>query len=314
MYRVCALLLLALGAAAPSAPAQTVAVSRLRDTPASVTAHNVRVTDKSGVATDLVAFYRLSGEAFFRGSLGAADIEVPYARLKQIVISPAVRPGLDMRAMLHLRSGRKVSAMFGSREGRVMFTGLASFGRLQIFFQDVRRLEFMGPTKKTDLPDFGEADSGLNVRLVDREQIESELIFFRRAVGRNQLPGVLGSATIDIPFRIVRRLRVWPREAGEMHRAEAVLRSGATLSFYVPVAEESLILRGDAEFGLLRIRLGDVRRVDVRGVTRLPRFADACGCAEPEGCGCGCGAGCGCGCSAAAGCGCGGARGAPGSR
>ena len=129
MYRVSALILLALGAAAPSAPAQTAAAARVRQTSDSVAAHNVRLTDSSGVTTGLVAFYRLSGEAFFRGSLGAADIEVPYARLKEIVVSPAPRPGLDMRAMLHLKSGRKFGATFGTREGRVLFTGMASFPR-----------------------------------------------------------------------------------------------------------------------------------------------------------------------------------------
>ena len=54
---------------------------------------NVDVVDSRGAKTSLVAFHRISGENVFRGFLGAADIEVPYARVSELRIKTPAVPG-----------------------------------------------------------------------------------------------------------------------------------------------------------------------------------------------------------------------------
>ena len=121
---------------------------------------NVDIVDKYGVKTKLVAFHRVSGENRFVGYLGAADIEVPYEKVKRVRIASAEDPGGRMRADFELHSGKEVAAGFDEREGEQLFAGYAEFGRVTIYWRDIRELDYTGRTKTTDLPKYGKATGG----------------------------------------------------------------------------------------------------------------------------------------------------------
>jgi len=232
---------------------------------------NVELVDRDGVTTRLAGFYRLSGEDIFRGFLGEGEIEVPYERVVDVRVSAPAHPAGRMRARFTLRSGNTVEATFDEREGEQLFSGYASFGRLTIFFRDIRRLRFLGHTNREDLPDYGPPTRGLDVRLTDREGVTTELIGFRRAVGENMVPGQLGAGSIAIPLRIVQRLAIAAAEDGANLRATATLRDGATLEFELPGHVEETAYRGEAEFGTYRIHLGKTRELVVHRETPVLR-------------------------------------------
>jgi len=229
---------------------------------------NVELVDREGVSTHLAGFYRLSGEDFFRGFLGSGDIQVPYERVAELRVSAPARPGGRMRAVLTLRSGNNVDATFDEREGEQLLAGFAACGRVTIFFRDIRELRFLGHTQRDDLPDYGAAVEGLDVRVTDREGQATELIGFRRAVGENMIPGARGAAAIAIPLRIVRRLEVSEdKESLPLLRAAATLKDGTTIDFRLPTYVEETAYRGEAEFGTYRIRLGKIRDLVVHRET-----------------------------------------------
>lgn len=232
---------------------------------------NVEMVDREGVATRLVGFYRLSGEDYFRGFLGSGDIQVPYARVVEIRVLAAARPGGRMRAQITLRSGHVVDATFDEREGEQLLAGYAPFGRVMIFFRDIRELRLLGHTARDDLPDYGAPAEGLDVRITDREGQASELIGFRRAVGENMIPGARGAAAIAIPLRIVKRLEISEDKGTRLLRGAATLRDGSTLEFHLPTYVEETTYRGEAEFGTYRIRLGKVRDLVVHRETPVLR-------------------------------------------
>jgi len=232
---------------------------------------NVEVVDRDGVKTRLAGFYRLSGEDLFRGFLGEGEIEVPYERISEVRVLAPAHPAGRMRARITLRSGNEVDATFDEREGEQLFSGYASFGRLTIFFRDIRQMRLLGRTNREDLPDYGAPAQGLDVRVTDREGVVTELIGFRRAVGENAIPGTLGSASIAVPLRIVKRLQVDATEDGTDLRATAALRDGTTLDFLLPSYVEETAYRGEAEFGTFRIHLGKTREIVVHRETPVLR-------------------------------------------
>jgi hypothetical protein len=229
---------------------------------------NVEVVDREGVSTRLVGFYRVSGEDVFRGFLGAGEIQVPYERIVEVRVRPA-EPGARMRAQITLRSGNAVEATFDEREGEQLLSGYAPFGRMTVFFRDIRHLKILGRTAREDLPDYGPPVEGLDVRLTDSDGLETELIGFRRAVGENVIPGTRGAASIAIPLRIVKHVEITGDAAGL--RAAATLKGGVSLDFRLPTYVEETAYRGEAEFGTYRIRLGKVRTMVVHRETPLLR-------------------------------------------
>ncbi len=242
------------------------------DSPVATPLRNVELVDREGVATRLAGFYRLSGEDLFRGFLGAGEVEIPYDRVAEIRVVAAVRPGGRMGAQVVLRSGNVVDATFDEREGEQLLSGYAPFGRVTIFFRDIRELRLVGHTMRDDLPDYGAPAEGLDVRITDREGRANELVGFRRAVGENMIPGVRGAAAIAIPLRIVRRLEVTEdKETQPLLRATATLKDGSTLDFRLPTYVEETAYRGDAEFGIYRIRLGKIRDLVVHRETPVLR-------------------------------------------
>ncbi len=229
---------------------------------------NVELVDREGVVTRLAGFYRLSGEDFFQGFLGSGDIEIPYGRMVEIRVLAAARPGGRMRAQITLRSGSVVDATFDEREGEQLLSGYAPFGRVTIFFRDIRELRLLGQTARDDLPDYGPPSSeGLDARLTDRQGQATELIGFRRAVGEDVIPGARGAAAIAIPLRIVRRLEISEDKGSPLLRGAATLKDGSILEFRLPTYVEETSYRGEAEFGTYRIRLGKMRELVVHRET-----------------------------------------------
>lgn len=232
---------------------------------------NVEVVDREGVTTSLSGFYRASGEDFFQGFLGDGEIHVPYERVVEIRVLPPARAGGRMRAQLTLRSGNVVDATFDEREGDQLLSGYAPFGRVTIFFRDIRQLRLLGHTAREDLPDYGAPVEGLDVSITDRKGLASELIGFRRAVGENMIPGTRGAAMIAIPLRIVKRLDITEDKATRMLRGTAALKDGSALDFHLPTYVEETAYRGEAEFGTYRIQLGKVREIVVHRETPVLR-------------------------------------------
>jgi hypothetical protein len=240
---------------------------------------NVEVVDREGVSTRLVGFYRMSGEDVFRGFLGAGEIQVPYERIVEVRVRPA-EPGGRMRAQITLRSGNAVEATFDEREGEQLLSGYAPFGRMTVFFRDIRHLKILGQTAREDLPDYGAPVEGLDVRLTDTDGLATELIGFRRAVGENVIPGTRGAASIAIPLRIIKRLEITGDPVGPGLRAAATLKDGISLDFRLPTYVEETAYRGEAEFGTYRIRLGKVRAMVVHRETPVLREVEPLGAAE----------------------------------
>jgi len=235
---------------------------------------NVEIVDAYGVQTALVGFHRISGEDRFQGYLGSGEIEVPYARVSEIKILGPAHPGDRMGAQFTLRSGKEVLAQFDEREGEQLFGGFAKFGRVRIFFRDIRHLKILGKTARKDLPAFGPPAAGVDVRLRDRQGVWTELLHFRRASAvENTIPGLRGASSVSVPLRIISRFELKPTPQSPLG-TEILLRDGTTVSMKLPIYEEESLYTGEAEFGVYRIRLGRVRVLEIHRVTPQLRDLD----------------------------------------
>lgn len=234
---------------------------------------NVELVDVKGVRTVLAGFYRLSGEFHFEGYLGASEIRVPYDRIREIALSEPAEPGGRPLSRLVLHTGEEVAATYDQREGEILFSGFADFGRVTVCFRDIRHLRILGRTRRSDLPDYGRATPGVDVRLEDSRGMATELFGFRRATGPNVVPGVRGATLIGIPLRIVREIVLAPRQ-GRLLDGTATLRDGREVAFRVPSHEEQGVYVGEAPFGRLGIQLYQVRRLVVHRPTPALRDLD----------------------------------------
>lgn len=242
--------------------------------PKEVPLLNVEIVDRHGVETSLVGFHRISGDDRFQGYLGSGEIEVPYARVSEIRVLGPSNPGARMQARFTLRSGKEVAAEFDEREGEQLFSGFAVFGRVRIFFRDIRHLKILGKTTREDLPVYGPPAAGVDVRLRDRQGVWTELLHFRRAGStENTLPGLRGAASVSVPLRIVQRYEYKPTSKSPMEIVLS-LRDGTSVTMRLPIYEEESLYTGEAEFGVYRIRLGLVRVLEVHRVTPQLRELD----------------------------------------
>ena len=276
----CFLMLTAAGVrAAPSEP---------EEGPRTVPLRNVTVVDRTGAQFELTGFYHVSGEDRFVGFLGASEIEVPYARVRELRVQAPLHPGGRPRAALTLRSGEVVKATFDQREAEQLFTGYAAYGRVSIFFRDIRRLVLRGNTSRDDLPRYGKPAEGVDVKVTDREGVATEIVRFRRVSVENVIPGVRGAASIAMPLRILERVVfTLPTKPTDPHLVgTAHVRSGGKVTFRLPTYEEQSLYRGDATFGILRIRLGKIRELVIHRVSpplrRLDPVEAARGRPKPE--------------------------------
>lgn len=235
---------------------------------------NVVVVDRKGVETKLAGFYRISGEDYFQGYLGAAEVRIPYARIRACKVSAPEQPGERMRAEFTLRSGKTVDATFDEREGEQIFAGFAAFGKVTLYFRDIRTLTILGRTKRSDLPVFGPPARGADVKVTDRQGVATELLNFHRAAGQNAIPALRGSAAVTIPLRIIKSLTITPAEAAPTAALAVVLHDGAKVNGRLPVTEETTSFTGEAEFGAYFIQLGNIRVLEVHRVTPELRDLD----------------------------------------
>ncbi|MHC4940975.1 MAG: hypothetical protein ACYTHK_18725 [Planctomycetota bacterium] len=241
---------------------------------------NANLTDKYGVTTKLVAFHRVSGENRFVGYLGAADIEVPYEKIKALKIGASDEPGGRMRADITLHSDKVVEATFDEREGEQLFAGWTRFGRITIYWRDIRRLDYTGRTQTTDLPKYGKPTGGVDVRLKDRDGVETELVDFRRGTGENYIAGLRGSMRVEVPLRIVKRAVMSRPARTPLLECEVELRGQRPIKLKVKRYEEVAVYAGRAEFGDLRIQLAEIRELVVHRPTPKLRDLDPVAAAE----------------------------------
>jgi len=269
----------------PVTPARSLPTTRIPDLVSNAATRvyplmNVDVIDARGARTRLVAFHRISGENVFRGFLGAANIDVPYAGVSELKIATPSVPGGRMRALFTLNSGKRVNATFDEREGEQLFAGYANFGRVTIYWRDLRHLKFTARTKTTDLPNYGKATLGVDVRMTDRDGVATELIAFRRATGDNFIQGLRGSSRVEVPLRIVRSVKLRRSAGSPLLLADLELRDRKPLVLRFPRYAEDPIYKGRAEFGDLRIRLGEIRELIVHRSTPKLRDLDPVAAAE----------------------------------
>ena len=269
-----------LGAKRVRVGSTNVEASESNDGPRIYPLVNVELTDRRGVTSQLVGFHRVSGENKFVGFLGQAEIEVPYSKIKEVRIALPDEPGSRMTATLRLHSGKVVGGSFDAREGEQLFTGYAAFGRMTIYWRDIRTLTVKGRTKTTDLPKYGPATSGVDVKLKDRGGVETELIAFRRATGDNFISGVLGSARVEVPLRILRRVEFQRPDDSPLVHAQLQLRKQDPIRIKLKSYELERVYRGRAEFGDLRIRLSQVRELTIHRSTPKLRDLDPVAAAE----------------------------------
>ena len=241
---------------------------------------NAEIVDSRGIRTSVVAFHRISGENRFRGYLGAAEVDIPYERVSELRIATANVPGGRMRARFEFDSGKVINAVFDEREGEQLFAAWAPFGRLTIFWRDLRHVKFTGRTKTTDLPRFGKPTDGVDVRLTDREGVSTELVRFRRATGDNFVEGVRGASRVSVPLRIVKKVTLRRSDRSPLLLCELELRELDPVRVRLPRYAEDVIYRGHAEFGDLRIRLGEIRELVVHRSSPQLRDLDPVAAAE----------------------------------
>jgi len=224
---------------------------------------NVDVIDARGLRTSMVAFHRISGENKFVGFLGAADIEVPYSRVREIKIAPPSVPGGRMSAHFTLRSGKLIKATFEEREGEQLFAGYSTFGRVTLYWREIRHLRFIARTTTSDLPKYGKATGGVDLRLVDHQKVRIELVGFHRITGDNYIEGLRGSSRVEVPLRIVKRAVFSRTNRSGLLIGQLELRGLKPVTLRFPRYAEDRIYRGRAEFGEYRIRLGEIRELTV---------------------------------------------------
>ena len=241
---------------------------------------NVEIVDKHGSKARLVAFHRVSGENRFVGYLGAAEIEVPYGKMKEVRVAASEEPGGRMQALIELHSGKPVEATFDEREGEQLFAGYATFGRVTLYWRDIRTLKFVARTKTTDLPKYGKPTGGVDVRLKDRDGVETELVAFRRATGENFIAGLRGAMRVEVPLRIVESAELSRGGRSPLLQCALQLKDRKPIELRVKRYDEVVLYRGRAEFGDLRIRLSEIRELTVHRPTPELRDLDPVAAAE----------------------------------
>ena len=245
---------------------------------------NVELLDKSGKKTTIVAFHRVSGENRFVGYLGASEIELPYENAKEVRIMSPEEPGGRMRARFQLRSGKEVKATFDEREGEQLFAGYSEFGRVTVFWRDIRHLVYTARTKTTDLPKYGKATGAVDVRLRDRDGVETELVGFKRAGTDNMISGLRGATRVEVPLRIVSRLTSQRAERSVLQECVIEFRGDRMgkrpIKLRLKRYDEQRVYRGRAEFGDLRIHLSEIRELIVHRSTPVLRDLDPVAAAE----------------------------------
>lgn len=110
-----------------------------------------------------------------------------------------------------------------------------------------------------------------DARVTDTQGITTDLRDFGYATGVNVLMAYRGDADVEIPYRLIRRIDI-SAYVPQNRRAPATvtLRTGKTIAIELDNVEEGRLMKGAAEFGEFRIRLGKVRRLELFGASTAP--------------------------------------------
>jgi len=101
-------------------------------------------------------------------------------------------------------------------------------------------------------------------RLTDSKGVRFDLADLGYSTGANVLTAFRGDAEVEIPFRLIRVLELGDLVA-EQGRApcRATLTSGKLVDVEIDSTEGTRMLRAKAEYGEFRIRMGNVRRLEL---------------------------------------------------
>jgi len=118
----------------------------------------------------------------------------------------------------------------------------------------------------------GTARAGINeidyatydARVVDRKGIATDVKEFGYVTSINILLAYRGEADVEVPFRLIRTIEIG-EFVPEARRAPCTvtLKTGKSIALEVDAVESDRLLRGRAEFGEYRIRMGKVRRLEL---------------------------------------------------
>ena len=109
-----------------------------------------------------------------------------------------------------------------------------------------------------------------DARVTDAKGISTDLKDFGYATGANILMALRGEAEVEIPFRLIRTIDIGAYVPEERRSPCTVtLRTGRSVSLELDAVEGDRLLRGKAEFGEFRIRMGRVKRLELIALSHL---------------------------------------------
>ncbi len=103
-----------------------------------------------------------------------------------------------------------------------------------------------------------------DARVTDVRSIVTDVKDFGYSTGVNILLAYRGEADVEIPFRLIKSIELGDY-VPETRRASCTvaLRSGKSVALEIDSIEAGRLLRGKAEFGEFRIRMGKIRRLEL---------------------------------------------------
>jgi len=231
---------------------------------------DVVLIDARGFVTRLTGFRRVSGDDNFRGYRGAARILVPFDRVREFEVRPSPGGAARTRVRIHPVEGEPIEGEYDEQEGGILYAGYANFGKITIFFRDIRRLTILRKSDPEKAPDLSDEGYGVDAEVRDLRNVKTRLTGFRRLAGGDRILGVRGSMHVMIPTRSLKRLVLARDEDSRLLKATASLRDGSQVAFHLPPYEEKTVYGGRSDLGRFRITLGDLREVVVSRATPAP--------------------------------------------
>ncbi len=111
--------------------------------PEPETNYRVSLVDMEGTRVQLTQF-SVGGQLFFMGRLGQGQAAIPFARIKEVVVTK--RQGL-LRAKVVLKQGAPVELKV---KGSQDIFGKTEFGNFRIPLDEVSRIQFQGQVQPRD--------------------------------------------------------------------------------------------------------------------------------------------------------------------
>lgn len=109
-----------------------------------------------------------------------------------------------------------------------------------------------------------------DARVTDKKGVTTDVKEFGYVTGLNILMAYRGEAEVEIPFRLIRSLEIG-EFVPETRRAAvtATMKTGKTFALEIDAVEDGRLLRGKAEFGEFRIRMGKIKRLDLLRLSHM---------------------------------------------